>query len=331
MIFYVNIADSFEILYRSFVMDKKKDFLTNNLIVAVLALICCALWGSAFPTIKIGYKLFNIASNDIGTQILFAGSRFAIAGILTIIIGSIAGRKILLPTKGSASSIFKLCLLQTVIQYFFFYVGLAHTTGVKGAIITGTNTLIAILAASLIYHQEKLTSKKVLGCVLGFAGVVIANLTGSGFDFDVSLMGEGFILVSATSYAFSSVYLKKFSKDHDPVMLSGYQFFLGGIILMIIGLFMGGKLETVTLSGIGMLIYLALVSAVAYSLWGILLKHNPVSKVTVFGFMNPVIGVLLSAVLLGEGAQAFSLKNMGALALVAFGIFIVNKKSSKDI
>ena len=312
-------------------MENKKNFLTNNLIVAFLALICCALWGSAFPTIKIGYKLFEIASSDIGSQILFAGSRFTIAGILTVIIGSVAGRKLLLPTKGSAPSILKLCLLQTVIQYFFFYVGLAHTTGVKGAIITGTNTLIAILAASLIYHQEDLTSKKIVGCLLGFAGVVIANLTGSGLDFDVSLMGEGFMIISATSYAFSSVYLKKFSKDHDPVMLSGYQFFLGGIILMIIGLIMGGRLETITIGGIGMLIYLAFVSAVAYSLWGILLKHNPVSKVTVYGFMNPVIGVLLSALLLKEGAQAFSLKNMGALALVAFGIFIVNKKSSKDI
>ena len=312
-------------------MNKKKDFLTNDWIVAVLAIICCALWGSAFPAIKLGYKFFEIASNDIGSQILFAGSRFAIAGILTVIIGSIAGRKLLLPTKGSAPSIIKLCLLQTVIQYFFFYVGLAHTTGVKGAIITGTNTLIAILAASLIYHQEDLTSKKVLGCLLGFAGVVIANLTGSGFDFDISIMGEGFVLISATSYAFSSVYIKKFSKHHDPVMLSGYQFFLGGIVLMILGLFMHGKLEVITAKGIGMLIYLALVSAVAYSLWGILLKHNPVSKVAIYGFSNPVIGVLLSALLLGEGTQALSFKNLIALALVAFGIIVVNKKSSKDI
>ena len=221
-------------------------------------------------------------------------------------------------------------MLQTVIQYFFFYVGLAHTTGVKGAIITGSNTLIAILAASLIFHQEKLTVKKIVGCIAGFAGVIIANLTGSGLNFDITFSGEGFMLISATAYALSSVYIKKFSKNYDPVMLSGYQFFLGGIILSIIGALMGGHLTGFTVKGTGILVYLALVSAVAYSLWGILLKHNPVSKVTVYGFMNPVIGVLLSALLLNEGAQAFSLQNISALILVAVGIFTVNfTKESK--
>ena len=308
----------------------KKDLLKNEFVVGAIALICCTLWGSAFPTIKIGYSLFNIASSDIGTQILFAGSRFTLAGILTIVIGSILQKKVLLPTKGSVPSIFKLCMLQTVIQYFFFYVGLAHTTGVKGAIITGSNTLIAILAASLIFHQEKLTGKKVIGCIAGFAGVIIANLTGSGLNFGITLTGEGFMLISATAYALSSVFIKKFSKNYDPVMLSGYQFFLGGIILSVIGALMGGRLTGFTVKGTGILVYLALVSAVAYSLWGILLKHNPVSKVTVYGFMNPVIGVLLSALLLNEGAQAFSLQNISALILVAVGIFTVNfTKESK--
>ena len=308
----------------------KKDLLKNEFVVGAIALICCTLWGSAFPTIKIGYSLFNIASSDIGTQILFAGSRFTLAGILTIVIGSILQKKVLLPTKGSVPSIFKLCMLQTVIQYFFFYVGLAHTTGVKGAIITGSNTLIAILAASFIFHQEKLTGKKVIGCIAGFAGVIIANLTGSGLNFGITLTGEGFMLISATAYALSSVFIKKFSKNYDPVMLSGYQFFLGGIILSVIGALMGGRLTGFTVKGTGILVYLALVSAVAYSLWGILLKHNPVSKVTVYGFMNPVIGVLLSALLLNEGAQAFSLQNISALILVAVGIFTVNfTKESK--
>ena len=75
----------------------KKDLLKNEFVVGAIALICCALWGSAFPTIKIGYSLFNIASSDIGTQILFAGSRFTLAGILTIIIGSVLQKKVLLP------------------------------------------------------------------------------------------------------------------------------------------------------------------------------------------------------------------------------------------
>ncbi len=66
------------------------------------------------------------------------------------------------------------------------------------------------------------------------------------------------------------------------------------------------------------------VDAMAYALWGILLKYNPVSKVAIYGFTNPVIGVLLSALLLGEGGQAFSVKNLLALLCVCIGIIVVN-------
>ena len=62
----------------------------------------------------------------------------------------------------------------------------------------------------------------------------------------------------------------------------------------------------------------------AYSLWGILLKYNPVSRVTVFGFMNPVFGVLLSALLLGETDQASGILGLLSLLLVSVGIYVVN-------
>ena len=100
---------------------------------------------------------------------------------------------------------------------------------------------------------------------------------------------------------------------------------LGGLILMIIGLAGGGRVQV---SGnylaYILLLYMAFISAVAYTLWGVLLKYNPVSRVTVFGFMNPVFGVLLSALVLGETAQAFSVNSLVALILVCIGIYIVN-------
>ena len=74
----------------------------------------------------------------------------------------------------------------------------------------------------------------------------------------------------------------------------------------------------------GLLIYLALVSAVAYTLWGCLLKHNPVSRVTIFGFLTPVFGVVLSALLLSEGG-ALGWSALGALVLVCAGILLVNR------
>lgn len=311
-------------------MYSNKKILTKNWIVALLALLCCILWGSAFPCIKIGYQAFHISPNDTGTQVLFAGLRFTLAGILTILIGSLSQRKILYPKKENISSILKLCMLQTFLQYFFFYVGLAHTTGVKGAIITGSNTLIAILAASLLYHQEKLTAKKIMGCFFGFLGIILANLAKNGMNLDFTWNGEGFLLLSASSYAFSSIYLKRYSQTSNPVLLSGYQFIFGGFLLTLTGLFMGGRLTDTPILGISILIYLSFVSAIAYSLWGILLKYNPISKVTIYGFMKPVIGVFLSAILLSEIKQAFHIKNLFALTFVAIGIYIVNYKKGNS-
>ena len=282
------------------------------------ALLCCMLWGSAFPCIKIGYRLFEVDAADTASQILFAGCRFTLAGILAVGIGSVMEGSFLWPEKKAVKEIVWLSLLQTIIQYFFFYMGLAHTSGVKASIIEAINVFIAILVAGVLFHQEKITSRKIVGCVLGFAGVVLINLNGMNFQF--SLAGEGAIFFSTIAYAFSSVFVKKF----NPVMLSAYQFIIGGIVLMATGYAMGGHIIKVTSAGIGLLIYLAMVSAVAYSLWGILLKYNPVSKVTVFGFMNPVFGVLLSALLLGETDQASGLLGLLSLFLVCVGIYVVN-------
>lgn len=296
----------------------------KTIVVWLGALLCCALWGSAFPCIKIGYRLFDIASGDVAAQILFAGCRFTLAGVLALAIGSALNREWLVPKRRSYGRIAKLALLQTVAQYIFFYVGLANTTGVKASIIEGVNVFIAILVASLLFHQEKLSAAKILGCVIGFAGVVLVNSSGGGLDLGFHFTGEGFIFLSTIAYAFSSVFLKRYSKEDNPVLLSGWQFVFGGLVMIVCGLLAGGRLSEWSVARVLMLLYMAVISAVAYSLWGILLKYNPVSKVAVFGFMNPVFGVILSAILLHEG-DSIGVMCLVSLALVCAGIYIVNR------
>ncbi len=296
----------------------------------MIAIFCCVLWGSASPCIKIGYEMLQLDPDSSGAQVLFAGLRFTLAGFLALLFGSILDRKVLLPRKSAVGKILKLSIFQTSLQYFCLYVGLAHTTGVNGSLIIGTNTLFTILVAAFLFRQEKLNPPKVVGCIVGLVGVILANLADGGFHFQFSLSGEGLVAIAVLSYAFSSCFLKRYSQDENPVMLSGYQFIVGGVTLTIIGLLMGGHFSTFTPSAAGMLLYLALVSALAYSLWGMLLKVNPVSKVSIYGFMNPVVGVLLSALLLGEGGQAFRLNNIIALLLVSLGIFVVNRYGEKQ-
>lgn len=323
--------------------EKKKINLTDMKIVLLLAGICCFLWGSATPAIKTGYRLFGIDSSDTYSIILFAGIRFFLAGFLVILFHSLSGKRWVMPPKGAGFCIVKLCLAQTVLQYYFFYVGLAHATGVHGAIITGTGVFISILFASLIFRYEKLTGRKIAGCMLGLAGIIVMNLSGAESEnlFEFSLLGEGFVLFAQVCYAVSGALVKKYAEDYDVVTLSGYQFMAGGVILILIGVLCGGSiagnqagtgiLTSIVLPGI-LLLYLALISAVAYTLWGILLKCNPVSRVAVFGFMNPMFGVLLSAVFLGESGQALSWNALAALLLVCLGIYVVNgtRKTCKN-
>ena len=99
----------------------KESTMKKTWVVCILAMVCCMLWGSAFPCIKVGYKLFRVEQTDTAAQILFAGCRFSLAGILVIIFGSILQGRILKPLRTSIPKIVKISVLQAVLQYFFFY------------------------------------------------------------------------------------------------------------------------------------------------------------------------------------------------------------------
>lgn len=301
----------------------KKNVLTKLPVVWAAAGICCLLWGSAFPAIKIGYRLFEIESSDTASIILFAGVRFFLAGVLTIFIFSLIQRKLLIPTKESLPPVFVLSMFQTVIQYLFFYLGLAYTTGERASVIQGSNVFVALIISCFIFKFESFKFNKLIGCALGFIGVVLVSLDVFKNSAVPSFTGEIMIFVSTVSYSFSSAFMKKYSERFNPAMLSGWQFVIGGALMIAVSLLMGASFSVVSVKGILLLIYLAFVSAAAYSIWSILLKSNPVSRVTVCGSMTPVFGFILSSLFAGDG-QKVGLFGVFALIFVASGIIAVN-------
>ena len=295
------------------------------------AFFCCVLWGSASPAIKIAYSLFRIGPEDTASRIMLAGARFMIAGVMTIAFGSVLAKRPLVPKRTSWPKVAVLALVQTVGQYYFFFMALANTSGVRGSIINASGNFIAILFAAYIFRFEKMTARKLLGCLVGFAGIVMilggvqALMEGGA----VTLAGEGAMLIADFFYAASGCLIKIFSRDENPVTLSGWQFLIGGTILFAIGSLIGGHLVFYSAACAWHLLYMGFISAGAYTLWGVLLKYNPVSRVSILGFINPVMGVLLSALFLGEGTEAFSLRGLLSLVLVSAGIIIVNTSSAQ--
>lgn len=305
-------------------MKNNSSFFKKTYVLCSLAVLCCLLWGSAFPVIKIGYKILNINTDDTASIILFAGCRFVLAGVLTVLIFSLIDKKLLLPKKSSVGKICVLSLFQTIIQYLFFYIGLAHTTGVRASVIDGLNVFFVLIISTFIFKQEKLTAKKIVGCAFGFMGVAVAGgLFGGSFG-SAFKVGDLLLVFSALGYSFSSVFMKEFGKNDNPALLSGYQFILGGAVMSVVGFLMGGRVAF-NIKGLLVLLYLACVSAIAYSLWSILLKYNEVSSVTVFSSFTPIFGFVLSYILLGE-ENGNPVYNIIGLVLVVVGMSVLNLK-----
>lgn len=308
--------------------DRAAAFFTRPVVVCVGAIICCILWGSAFPCVKIGYNLFSVDTTHVPSIILFAGLRFTLAGLLVIIFGCVQKKKFLLPKACNWWRVLLVCLFQAVAQYIFFYIGLANVSGVKGSVLNGLGVFFTILIACFVFRTEKFNLIKLAGCVLGFGGVILVNLNGD-FSFDFSLMGEGFLIFSGLSAAVAAGLVKIFSRHEDTTALCGWQFFIGGLILVAVGAGFGGSVMPTGAGSYFMLLYLALISSVAFTLQGYIVKYNPISKFAVYKSTNPLFGAVFSALILGESDQLLSYYTLIAIVLVCAGIFVINKFGEK--
>jgi drug/metabolite transporter (DMT)-like permease len=301
-----------------------QSFFTSRKVVFLLASLCCLLWGSAYPAIKNGYALFSIAANDIPSKLVFAGYRFIFAGLVLLVIAALSKKPVLQLDRRTLGQVTLVGLTQTSLQYVFFYIGLAYATGVKSSITNATGTFFSVLLAHFVYKNDRLSFNKVLGCVVGFAGVMVVNFSDGLLSFDFTLLGEGFVVIAAFVLSAASIYGKRVSQRVDSVVLTGYQLAIGGAALLLIGWATGGTLTGFTLKSTALMVYLVVLSSTAFSLWTVLLKYNRVSMVTVFNFMIPVFGTVLSALFLDE--RFLEWKNGVALLLVCFGIWLVTRE-----
>lgn len=294
----------------------------------LLATLCCLLWGSAYPAIKGGYALLGIARSDTAAQLVFAGWRFLLAGALLLVMAQLTGRRVWALAPVQWAQLGLLGLAQTALQYVFFYVGLANTTGVKGSILNATGTFFSVLLAHFLYANDRLSRRKALGCAVGFAGVMVVNLRGTqGLDAEFTLLGGGFIVIAAFVLSAASIYGKRLSQRIDPMVMTGWQLGIGGLVLLLGGLAGGGDIRGWSAGSLALLGYMAVLSAVAFTLWAALLKHNRVGQVTVFNFLIPVFGALLSALFLGEAVLEW--RNLAALVMVCGGIWLVTTEAQR--
>ncbi len=300
---------------------KTKNIKTNIFFVALVAVCCTLLWGTAFPCIKIGYELFDIQAEDIPSKLLFAGARFSIAGVIVLAVGFFQNRKAMHLRKKDIVPVSVLGFFQTFLQYLLLYIGIVRVSGTKSAIFTSLAAFGSVILSAVCFKSDSLTLKKIIGCCIGLVGIIVMNINGDGIS-GFTFIGDGLVILSNLSGAVGNVISKIISADRSPVQISAWQLIFGGCALVITGIIFGGGLVFYDINCLLMLLYLAAMAGIAFMLWTMLLFHNNVSRVAVFNLLIPVFGTMWSGLFLGE--NIFTLTNILSLLMVCSGIFIVN-------
>lgn len=291
--------------------------------VAIFAFTAAFAWGWAYPLIKLGFAEFGITPDQTGSKMLFAGVRFAISGLIILAMAKGAHRSFVMSTdvRGWAF-ILIFALLNTSIHYACFYIGLSHSAGSRAAILNSLSVFTLVILACVAYPStDRLNASKVVGCVLGFVGILALNIGGAdsgGFTW----LGDGMIIGNALCSAAAGLMTRKMNRHIDVFVGTGYSLLVGGILLAIPGLAIGGTVPMVTAWGIVILLLLIAISTVAFGLYNKLLSCNPVGKVAIFNSLIPVIGAVSSCICLGE---PFYWKYAFAAILAAAGIYTINQ------
>jgi drug/metabolite transporter (DMT)-like permease len=288
------------------------------------ALVCALLWGSAFPMVKTGFVMLDI-QHSTGGKLYFAAYRFFLAGLIIFAGVAVSGRSVILPHYRDYGAMVLTGLLQTTLQYIFFYIGLSNTTGVKASIIIGSGSFFLALFSHLWFKEDPISVRKGVGLIMGFLGIVLVNLQGDSLDFHMTLTGEGFILLTALSSTLALVVVKKTALRVYPPIMSAYQLVTGAVGLFLFALFFERPAVLVfTGPSLMLLFYLSFLSATAFSLWYLLIQYNRLSSMAVYRFLIPVCAALLSVALID--GERLHWPALGALVLVCLGMIITARE-----
>lgn len=289
--------------------------------MAAFALTAAIAWGWAFPLIKVGFSAFGITADMTGSKMLFAGIRFAAAGLIVLSVARSSGRSFRTSVCSDWRFILAFALMNTTLHYFFFYIGMSHSEGSRAAILNSLSTFLVVLLACACFKSDRLTLRKILGCAVGFSGILALNLGGAESGL-FSWLGDGMIILNAICSAIAALMTRGLSRRVDVFVGTGYSLSIGGLLLILPGLALGGTLPQVNTLGIVCLLLLIAISALGFTLYNKLLSMNPVGKVAIYNSLIPVVGAVTSCLCLGE---TFHLKYGLAGGLAAIGIYIINK------
>jgi len=273
----------------------RRSFPGNSTIA--LAILACLLWSTAFAGVKIGLRY--------ATPLSFAGQRFMLAGLMLAPFwwGRGAAGRLL---RRHLKTVLLVAFFQTFLLYGLFYPGMTLVSGALAAIIVGASPLVAAIVAHFSMDNDAMTLPKTLSLGIGMGGVVLISVSRlpwvapTGWAEFVGIM---LLLASTFASIYGNILVARERHSLDPTMLNSMQLFIGGLVLFGVSLPVEGAPNlALPLEYYAVLLWLAALSAIAFSLWFALLKRPGVvvSQLNLWKFIIPVCGALFSWLVLPD-------------------------------
>jgi len=291
-------------------MENKKN------LKAILALgAVCVLWGTTYLALRVGVTQFP--------PFLFSFLRFIIAGPLLIGILLALGKK--LPSKkvmiNQAIGGLMMCTLGVSV------VGWAEVNVSSGvaAIVCSMMPIWTVLINLLVNKEEKPTPMVIVGLLVGLSGILLI-FSEHIVEFYKPEYTNGIIaiFIANLSWAIGTYLMKKRNSGSDPFMNAGLQMFFGALFLAPLSLmFDNYSLIQWSSETVFALLYLALIGSVAaYACYSYALGKLPVTIVSLYAYINPVIAVILGWIILNE---KLNVRIWMAIVITLLGVYLVNK------
>lgn len=287
-------------------------FKKKGLLYAILASI---LWAIVNPVIKAGL------SYDM-TPMNFAGLRFTSVGIILL---AYTWHKGMWEEVRKNSKLFTLLTLVNIfLGYAAFYIGVNLVDGAISSIIMGTTPFVNIILSHIMTKHDKLNKHKVISILISLVGLLmIIGVKSGGYSINgVGLIGIGLLFMNIIFQGYSAIKVAEYKANIDPVFLNAVQMFFGGFLLYVTGVAIEGYKQFI---GKPMGFYLSLgtlvfVSVFAFSFWFIALqdKNTKVSEVNMCRLINPILGAILSWIMLPDEVPTFN--TVAGMIIIVFSL-----------
>lgn len=293
------------------------------------AIITCLMWSTAYPFIKVGLQY--------STPIHFAGSRFILSGLM-ILPFTVRPREYIRMIIANRSLAIWVTILQTLINYILFYIGMDRVPGALGAVIVGAQPFVTAIVSRIMIKEERFTRAKVITIFFGLTGIVLVSVGRQGFNFGLSgeVVGIIMIFLANISTATSNVLVSKQGKDMNPLVLSSFSLFIGGLLMFLISFIFEDvpSKPNFPVDYWLVLLWLAFMSAFTFSKWYVLLKRPEVkvSELNLWKFIIPVFGAILSWMIVpGEHPDWVTIAGMIIISFSLIWFFGVTGRKERRI